>query len=453
MAPIEWYYAQGNKQRGPVTAAELKLLADRGELSPDDLVWRAGMEDWIAARKVKGLFDSPSRSVAAPVPAPPLEPAPASPSQAPVLPATSADAIPATAAPTSRLRTAFERSPAAFERSREGSARHLFDYLLEAARARFTPPLVDATARLFTLVGHYGLYAAMALVLVFHIALAARSNSFRSFVVGLILTAALALLQYAASRFSGTLVRLDRSTCGQMASTAFLDCVALSCSVLGLVGLVGLTLLALQFRAFSWLLPGLAAFILCHYAAIVAMNPETLRVTISAETTVSEEAIGVITALAKMGLRIGPVAYGVGVVWGATKMLWAIYLVLFPASAASATGLTGLDALLGAPGMSLGGGPAGGIGGLGDIDRLSPLDGLSSGLGGASSPLLGELTKFLPAQVAAASGIWVLFLSAALPALLYFVFLFSYVMVDLLRLFLGLARRVEDLAEVKKEEN
>jgi hypothetical protein len=452
MAPIEWYYAQGNQQRGPVSAAELKLLADRGELSPDDLVWRAGMEDWIAARKVKGLFDSPPRSVAAPVPAPPPEPVPASQPQA--VPSTaSPDAIPAISAPANRLHAAFERSPAAFERSREGSARHLFDYLLEAARTRFPPALVDATARLFTLVGHYGLYAAMALVLVFHVALAARSNSFQSFVVGLVLTAGLALLQYAASRFSGTLVRLDRSTSAQMASTAFLDCVALSCSVSGLLCLVGLTLLALQFKAFSWLLPGLAVFIVCHYAAIVAMNPETLRVTISAETTVSEEAIGVVTVLAKMALRIGPVAFGVGVVWGIVKMLLAIYLVLFPAPAASSSNLPGLDALLGGAATPLGGGLGGGLGGLGGLDRLGPLDGLSSGLGGASSPLLGELTKFLPAQVAAASGASILFLSAALPALLYFVFLFSYVMVDLLRLFLGLARRIEDLAEVKKEEN
>ncbi len=450
MAPIEWYYAQGNQQRGPVTAAELKLLADRGELSPDDLVWRAGMEDWIAARKVKGLFDSPPRSVAAPVPAPPPEPVPASRPQ--TVPSTSsADAIPATTAPANRLHVAFERSPAAFERSREGSARHLFDYLLEAARPRFTPAFVDATARLFTWVGHYGLYAAMALVLVFHVALAARSNRFWSFVVGLVLTVALALLQYAASRFSGTLVRLDRSTSGQMASTAFLDCLALSCSVLGFLCLVGLTLLALQSRTFSWLLPALATFIVCHYAAIVAINPETLRMTISAETTVSDEAIGVVTALAKMALRIGPVAFGVGVVWGGVKMLWAIALVLFPATAASSASVSGLDALIGGSVSPLGVGLGSGLGGLGDLDHLSPLDGLSSGLGGASSPLLGELTRFLPAQAAAASGIWTLFLSAALPTLLYVVFLFSYVMVDLLRLFLALARRIADLAEVKEE--
>ena len=56
MTAIEWYYARGNKQTGPVTAVELKRLATVGELHPDDLVWREGLTEWAPARTVRGLF-------------------------------------------------------------------------------------------------------------------------------------------------------------------------------------------------------------------------------------------------------------------------------------------------------------------------------------------------------------------------------------------------------------
>ncbi len=56
MAEIFWYYARDDQQFGPVTSVELKRLASASELSPDDLVWKEGMDEWAAASKVKGLF-------------------------------------------------------------------------------------------------------------------------------------------------------------------------------------------------------------------------------------------------------------------------------------------------------------------------------------------------------------------------------------------------------------
>ena len=34
MSQVEWYYARENKQTGPVSAVELKRLANAGELGP-----------------------------------------------------------------------------------------------------------------------------------------------------------------------------------------------------------------------------------------------------------------------------------------------------------------------------------------------------------------------------------------------------------------------------------
>ena len=60
----QWHYCRGEKQSGPVTEEELKRLASHGGLSPDDLVWRAGMGQWVAARKIRGLFTNVSANPA-----------------------------------------------------------------------------------------------------------------------------------------------------------------------------------------------------------------------------------------------------------------------------------------------------------------------------------------------------------------------------------------------------
>ena len=108
MASPEWYYAKANKQHGPVSAAELKKLVDRGELKPGDLVWREGLEDWIAARKdpvLNKLFGQEA-------PAPP-----------PKVVKTPPKAAPAGGPPV------FRKSEAAFEPSGQRSLRHVFDLL------------------------------------------------------------------------------------------------------------------------------------------------------------------------------------------------------------------------------------------------------------------------------------------------------------------------------------
>jgi hypothetical protein len=77
MPDVQWYYARNDKQFGPVTAVELKQLADGGELAPDDLLWREGMENWTTAVNLRGLFEPEAAAVVRdtiPVDAPQLVP-------------------------------------------------------------------------------------------------------------------------------------------------------------------------------------------------------------------------------------------------------------------------------------------------------------------------------------------------------------------------------------------
>ena len=67
-----WHYARNDQRYGPILAAELKRLADSGELLPGDLVWKEGMGAWVTADKLKGLF--PPTAEHSPVPVAPVPP-------------------------------------------------------------------------------------------------------------------------------------------------------------------------------------------------------------------------------------------------------------------------------------------------------------------------------------------------------------------------------------------
>jgi hypothetical protein len=51
----EWYYGENGVQKGPVDVAFLVGMLREGRLDGDDLVWRAGMTEWVAIAKVPDL--------------------------------------------------------------------------------------------------------------------------------------------------------------------------------------------------------------------------------------------------------------------------------------------------------------------------------------------------------------------------------------------------------------
>jgi hypothetical protein len=51
----DWFHARGGKRTGPVSTDEMKALLARGDLMPQDLVWRDGMAQWTAASEVPEL--------------------------------------------------------------------------------------------------------------------------------------------------------------------------------------------------------------------------------------------------------------------------------------------------------------------------------------------------------------------------------------------------------------
>jgi hypothetical protein len=81
------YYCQASGQkRGPMGTSELRQLAQRGVLRPDDPVWEENTTKKFPAKTVKGLFSPISSSPPAPIKPPPAPAKPPAPTIMPVAP-------------------------------------------------------------------------------------------------------------------------------------------------------------------------------------------------------------------------------------------------------------------------------------------------------------------------------------------------------------------------------
>jgi hypothetical protein len=74
MSSAEWYYQREGQRAGPVTVDELKQMLRSGQIHRDELVWGAGMADWLPASQVDKLRESsylnPTPAMAAGAPQP-----------------------------------------------------------------------------------------------------------------------------------------------------------------------------------------------------------------------------------------------------------------------------------------------------------------------------------------------------------------------------------------------
>jgi len=61
-----WYLSRRNKPYGPLGDRELLLLAERGGLKKDDLLWKPGFDKWQPVRSVCDLEAKPTVAAAKP---------------------------------------------------------------------------------------------------------------------------------------------------------------------------------------------------------------------------------------------------------------------------------------------------------------------------------------------------------------------------------------------------
>src|SRR2546421_8645144 len=55
MSTEAWYYTKGSERMGPVDFAQMRELIGSGRVASSDLVWRAGMANWLPLSSVPEL--------------------------------------------------------------------------------------------------------------------------------------------------------------------------------------------------------------------------------------------------------------------------------------------------------------------------------------------------------------------------------------------------------------
>ncbi|MFH0953594.1 MAG: hypothetical protein V1873_04625 [Verrucomicrobiota bacterium] len=200
-------------------------------------------------------------------------------------------------------------------------AAKFFDRLLAGAKRRLTPAFFESSTARLTRYGHCALLLAAAVGLLSSIVITIKHDTFSAFVSGLGWVLLLLVLQYTAVKFESSGDTFVKGNPSQIASPAFLDCVALANFIVGWLFLLGFLVIAIQAQRMNALLFGACLFVLCEYLACLAMNPALLNISAASQAGAGEEAVGIIMFLMKAFLRLVPVAFGTGLVLGALRLV------------------------------------------------------------------------------------------------------------------------------------
>lgn len=334
MPQIEWFYAKNDQPCGPVSAVELKQFAERGELREEDLVWREGMVEWIAAGKIKGLFNSNGEGTVETEQAgeqevvvqqtPPRGEVPAG---AIPNPPPAAAELPIRFSPTSDRAVAkpeLKIEPQVRERllTEPRPFRHPLDLAADTARGLFGARFVHSTVVLFRVGGQAGVFLAIVAVGFLGVAFGSKTGTSA---VSLPLAAGgvvgLLLAQYVAMHLFSAMEKLDRSVRAGLSATGPFDSLAAVMTVAGLASLVGLSGLAMGTSTVWPAFLAMALFIVCQFTAIVAWNPKAVWLDVGPASTPGREVGGQVCFLGKLLWRLSVVAYGTGVVLGSIATL------------------------------------------------------------------------------------------------------------------------------------
>ncbi|HSG38218.1 MAG TPA: DUF4339 domain-containing protein [Thermoanaerobaculia bacterium] len=303
-----WYLFHDGAQQGPMPLEELRSLLDQGRLTPDSLVTRVGMADWVPARSVPELF--PDEIIMRP----PLPPG--------VGPRRDFLAL------GRRLTERLRRSVGAEDVVQSLPHLRLVRSLVDGLRRGFTEPALAGADRVARQAGHLGYVAAALLLVLAFLILGMRTESFRIFFTGLLLIApAAAILHYLAVLFLDAGESLLRKSHSELSSPAILSFLSLA-FLLGAVGFFVSALYGIvvgtSFATFGVRM-GISVVLL--YACGVALNPETVNVGPGKDMTAGEEALGIGMFLIKLPVRLVPFLFGVGSVVGVCAALYLLYLV------------------------------------------------------------------------------------------------------------------------------
>ena len=199
---------------------------------------------------------------------------------------------------------------------------HLFmtkvvEKLVGFLRKVLSQKLLDFCIKWLFILGNWAIYLVAVLAILFGLIGAIRlgSDSFGFFLYALIFVIAILVAQYVAKRFAHAGETLIENNPSKLSSSAFLDSVGLLAILLGAGGFLYGVYMAIRQPAFIPLLWGVGAFISLGLVALIALNPRTITVDVVEETSAGQEAIGIITFFIKKFMRLVPIIFGIALIY------------------------------------------------------------------------------------------------------------------------------------------
>jgi hypothetical protein len=299
MAESIWYYLEGRKQRGPISWEELSRRAATGAVEGDTLVWSPSMSEWTEAAKIEGLVVA-----GAPMAPPPL------PEETESFLDRSRILLGAAAERVRRL-SGSASQPEAMPHVR------WVDGLLEALSRGISAERLDRLDRAAAALGHGAYLLAAALATAAWVVAAVSAQEWRWLLYAMLIPLAAVICHYAAVRFLEAGAHLIAKTPSRLASRAFLRCFGLLAFLGSAVALGGAVVRLVEGGGLVVPVMGVLAAAVLAYAGGVALSPESLHLEVGADAEAGEEAVGVLTFLLKLPLRLLPLLFGAGAVGGA----------------------------------------------------------------------------------------------------------------------------------------
>lgn len=304
MADDVWYYADRGKQQGPVSFKRLQELVQEGTIGPDDLVWKVGLPEWTPAREVENLLPAGADAPPPPPTAPP---------------------------PLAGDGGGFAQRSKAFFRGAADMASsmpHLrwVAALLEWLKKVISGNLLDGVDRVSKQVGNIAYPVAALLLVLFFCIQAIQANQLNWFFLAILVIIPVAMvLHYTAARFLDAGGRLIAASPSKLHSRTFLQCFGLLAFVGALATLIFGIYGAIQEKSFPAFGISLGLAAILTYVGGAALSPASLNVEVGEEVGAGEEAIGILTFLLKLPLRLVPFLFAVGTVVGSVAGLYILF--------------------------------------------------------------------------------------------------------------------------------
>jgi len=320
-----WFYAKDDGSHvGPMSEVQLRQLAQQGTITPQTLVWRDGLPNWVAAGKVRGLFDAPGQQGGG-QPAQPSRPGPAAPQQQPG--PSPANGLADTAAAPRRPgppqpRAGGGPAPAPLH-SEEPSPFFIvgvFDSVLRGLRGIFPDAFVRMLSNALSTAGLFGAFGLIAVAFAWRLGVAIEAEQYARIADAVIHIFVMLVLLYTAGKFIDVGNRFVAESEAKLTNAGLIDAVALLSLIAAVAVLVeGITACINQeLLAPLWPALGMAGVLLL--IGLVAMHPSLMNAHIERGGSIGEEAVSLLSYLLKAAVRLAPMLLGFGVLF-ATFMI------------------------------------------------------------------------------------------------------------------------------------